>query len=197
MLEPTRRPLRSRPLDAIYAAWFPLHIVIMLCVDMTTIYPQWMIPAPLSALREWQATNYKDRFFIDPPPPWFTLFIYLEALYHVPLSIWATRALIRGKDTFLFSPKRCPSYLLESLPCVFNVHNVCSNYRVKYQFPALAFESTLSVSVNCARICLTPLARFSHSPSTSSHLVIGNCYHDPRMHCRLQFVGKLFDSRSV
>ena len=90
----TRKKLSNRPLDTIYTVWFSLHLVIMICVDLTALYPKWLMPAPLMSLREWQMATYKDRFFIDPPA-WFLSFVWMEALYHVPLSVWAVGALLR------------------------------------------------------------------------------------------------------
>ncbi|KAI4150978.1 MAG: hypothetical protein LQ340_003772 [Diploschistes diacapsis] len=88
------RPLSLRRLDTVYTVWFALHLLIMFCVDLTTIYPDWLTPAPLVALRTWQVQTYHDRFFVDPPA-WFRSFVWMEAGYHVPLSIWAVGALIQ------------------------------------------------------------------------------------------------------
>lgn len=89
------KPLSSRPLDAVYLVWFVLHLVIMFCVDMTNIYPSSLIPEHLVSLRSWYIATYNDRFFVDPPA-WFLSFIWMEAIYHVPLSIWAVPALLKG-----------------------------------------------------------------------------------------------------
>lgn len=39
-------------------------------------------------------TTYRDQYFISPPS-WFTAYLYLELLYHIPLSFWAIGALLR------------------------------------------------------------------------------------------------------
>ena len=90
------RPLSSRPVDAVYTVWFAVHLVIIFCVDLTVLYPTWLKPAPLIALREWQVATYNDRFFIHPPA-WFLSLVWMEALYHVPISIWAIGALVKGQ----------------------------------------------------------------------------------------------------
>lgn len=50
----------------------------------------------MTSLREWYITTYRDQFFINTPA-WFTMYMWMELLYHVPLSVWAVGALIRGK----------------------------------------------------------------------------------------------------
>lgn len=49
----------------------------------------------MTNLRQWYITTYRDQFFISPPA-WFTMYIWMELFYHVPLSVWALGALIRG-----------------------------------------------------------------------------------------------------
>ena len=56
-----------------------------------------MKPAFLHRIRAYYIIEYKDRFFSDSAPSWFTVFIVLEGLYHLPLSCWAIRAIVRGK----------------------------------------------------------------------------------------------------
>lgn len=96
-MAPVRTPLLSRKLDTVYLVWFALHLAVMLCVDLVSLYPAWLQPEPLLQLRKWYIVTYNDRFFINPPA-WFTLFLWIEAIYHVPLSVWAIFALIRGKN---------------------------------------------------------------------------------------------------
>ena len=94
----TPRPLSSRPLDALYTVWFLLHLVIMFSVDLVPLYSSIspsLTPPALLQLRTWYIDTYHDRFFTDPPA-WFASFMWMEAVYHVPLSLWAVRALVRG-----------------------------------------------------------------------------------------------------
>lgn len=49
----------------------------------------------MTSLRTWYITTYNDRFFTTPPA-WFSSYMWMEALYHVPLSFWAIGALLRG-----------------------------------------------------------------------------------------------------
>lgn len=45
-------------------------------------------------LRHWYIVTYADRNF-SAPTAWFSAYMWLEALYHVPLSFWAVGALAR------------------------------------------------------------------------------------------------------
>ena len=45
-------------------------------------------------IRTWYVVTYKDRFFINPPT-WFNTYMLLEAVYHLPLSLWVVPALLR------------------------------------------------------------------------------------------------------
>ena len=44
--------------------------------------------------------TYHDRFFVAPPR-WFIAYAWMEAVYHLPLSLWVVGGLWRGE--FLFS----------------------------------------------------------------------------------------------
>ncbi|KAF1982689.1 hypothetical protein K402DRAFT_362573 [Aulographum hederae CBS 113979] len=93
------RPLLSRKLDIIYLVFFCVHIPIMLVVDLTPLYPAAVKPGWLYDLRAYHVATYKDRFFVEPPA-WFNTYIWMEALYHIPLSLWAIPAILRD-DTKL------------------------------------------------------------------------------------------------
>jgi hypothetical protein len=68
----------------------------MLCpvVDLAPLYPDAFRPQITVDIRTWYIATYKDRFFTDPPV-WFRTYMLLEAVYHVPLSLWAVPALLR------------------------------------------------------------------------------------------------------
>lgn len=74
----------------------------MLCfvravVDLTPFYPTSIKPQLLLDIRNWYISTYKDRFFVEPPA-FFTTFAILEAVYHLPLSVWAVGAILRGES---------------------------------------------------------------------------------------------------
>ncbi|KAK6432957.1 hypothetical protein LTR95_010865 [Oleoguttula sp. CCFEE 5521] len=85
----------SRKRDLLYLAFFIIHIPVLFCVDLASLYPESIKPAFLVKLHEYQVTTYADRFFTEPPA-WFGVYIWMEALYHVPLSFWAIGALLRN-----------------------------------------------------------------------------------------------------
>ncbi|THY58680.1 hypothetical protein D6C99_02147 [Aureobasidium pullulans] len=87
-------PIWQRKRDLVYLIFFLTHIPIMFCVDITPLYPVALKPAFMTDLRKWYITTYRDQFF-SSPPAWFDTYIWLEALYHVPLSFWAVPALLR------------------------------------------------------------------------------------------------------
>lgn len=60
----------------------------------------------MTALRTYYIETYQDQFFISPPP-WFGLYLWFEVLYHVPVSVWAVGALLRGEIVLAN-----PTYLL-------------------------------------------------------------------------------------
>ena len=49
-------------------------------------------------IRKFYIETYHDQLFISPPA-WFTMYLWMEALYHVPLSVWAVGALLRGMSS--------------------------------------------------------------------------------------------------
>lgn len=67
-------------------------------IDITPFYPAAIKPRFLVATREWYIKTYHDRFF-EQPPAFFTFFLVMEAMYHLPFSIWAIAALLRGEQT--------------------------------------------------------------------------------------------------
>ncbi|KAK4498951.1 hypothetical protein PRZ48_009462 [Zasmidium cellare] len=86
--------LLSRKRDLTYFIFFLVHIPIVFCVDIYPLYPTSLVPQFMTDLRQWYISTYRDAFFISPPA-WFTMYIWMELFYHVPLSVWALGALIR------------------------------------------------------------------------------------------------------
>ncbi|KIX93579.1 uncharacterized protein Z520_10757 [Fonsecaea multimorphosa CBS 102226] len=82
-----RRPLSARKLDAVYLVFFVVHVPIMFLVDLASLLPPFLV-SPLShTLRAYQLERFQDQFFVNPPR-WFTAYMWIEALYHVPISLW-------------------------------------------------------------------------------------------------------------
>ncbi|KAI1123825.1 transmembrane protein 6/97 [Nemania abortiva] len=89
---------------------FPTHLhtlqkLTAIGVDLVPLYPHSLwVPdgAPLhmlSSLREYYIATYNDQFFLPPPatiPSFFKLFTFFELIFHLPISLWAVRALWAG-----------------------------------------------------------------------------------------------------
>ncbi|KAJ9620639.1 hypothetical protein H2203_007848 [Taxawa tesnikishii (nom. ined.)] len=84
----------SRKCDLVYLLFFIIHIPIIFMVDITPLYPAALKPQFMTDLRQWYITTYRDQFFIQPPA-WFNTYMWMELLYHVPVSAWAIGALLR------------------------------------------------------------------------------------------------------
>lgn len=74
----------------------PLPLSKLIAVDLVPLYPQSLTPTFVSALRDYYIATYSDRFFSPQAPAWFRVYIWMEALYHIPLSIWALKGLWQG-----------------------------------------------------------------------------------------------------
>ncbi|TAQ83048.1 hypothetical protein B7494_g8629 [Chlorociboria aeruginascens] len=84
--------LLTRKRDLAYFVYFAIHIPVMFLVDLQALYPPSLVPAPLTSLKAFYMQTYKDLFFVAPPP-FFKLFMGLELVYHVPVSLWALKGL--------------------------------------------------------------------------------------------------------
>lgn len=67
-------------------------------VDVVPFYPEAVRPDILVDIRQFYVETFRDKFF-ESPPDWFMFFLAMEVIYHLPLSIWAVGALIRGVIT--------------------------------------------------------------------------------------------------
>ncbi|MCJ1225513.1 hypothetical protein MMC12_002162 [Toensbergia leucococca] len=90
-----KKSIWSRKRDLVYLTFFLIHIPVMFLVDLTPMYPDSIRPQFLTDLRNWYIETYNDRLFSNPPA-WFNVYLLMEALYHLPLSLWAIRALLRS-----------------------------------------------------------------------------------------------------
>ncbi|KAF2098737.1 hypothetical protein NA57DRAFT_75976 [Rhizodiscina lignyota] len=88
------RSLFSRKLDIVYLIFFIIHIPIIFAVDAYPLYPPSIRPAWMDEIRNFYITTYRDQFFISPPA-WFNAYLWMEILYHVPVSVWAIGAILR------------------------------------------------------------------------------------------------------
>lgn len=82
--------------DYLYLIFFASHLPIIFLVDTVPLQPAFLRSDLSLRLREYYVATYRDKFFEGPVPTWFSVFIWIELLYHVPVSVWAVWGLLRG-----------------------------------------------------------------------------------------------------
>ena len=86
-------------------------------MDLTPLYPESVKPAFVTTLRKWYITTYQDQFFVSPPK-WFAAYMWMEAVYHLPLSVWVVGALVRGELVTFLAVTVLVGHMSFSLLCV-------------------------------------------------------------------------------
>jgi hypothetical protein len=66
-------------------------------VDLVRFYPEGTAPAISLQIQEYYIDTFRDKFFSDEAPAWFTSYLILEAVYHLPISIWMLNAILESK----------------------------------------------------------------------------------------------------
>lgn len=84
--------------DCAYLLFFATHLPIIFLVDTVPLQPTWLQTDLSASLRSYYVATYRDKFFEAPTPVWFQAFIWMELVYHVPLSLWAVWGLLRGES---------------------------------------------------------------------------------------------------
>ncbi|CUS14792.1 unnamed protein product [Tuber aestivum] len=84
--------------DKLYLAFFAMFIPAMAFVDLIPIWPRAIVPAPLWALHEFYLDNFNDQLVIKFPT-WFSVFIFFEACYNLPVAIWIFLGIRRGDSS--------------------------------------------------------------------------------------------------
>ncbi|SLM33713.1 Transmembrane protein 6/97 [Lasallia pustulata] len=107
-------PVWTRKRDFLYLIFFLIHIPTVLFVDLYAIYPAPLRLQFMTDLRTYYIRTYRDQFSISPPA-WFTAYMWMEALYHLPMSVWAVRNLVVGSE----SPPLFPPFLTRFPPIPF------------------------------------------------------------------------------
>lgn len=98
-----RRPLTSRPMDLFYFVFFLFHIPSTLLVDCQGILPKQFVPKPLQAIPPWYVGMSGDPLMggamgileNGSDLAWFKSFMYLEALFQLPVFVIGARGLWR------------------------------------------------------------------------------------------------------
>ncbi|KAI9930230.1 hypothetical protein ASPWEDRAFT_35527 [Aspergillus wentii DTO 134E9] len=87
--------LWSRKRDLTYFLFFAIHIPLIFLVDTVPLLPSFLQTELSTHIRGFYIDTFHDKFFENPAPVWFQTFIWMELLYHSPLSLWALGALLR------------------------------------------------------------------------------------------------------
>lgn len=107
-----RRPVWGRKIDMFYIVFLFLVVFLALTIDFVPLYPV-KLPSWSTTLHDYYRMNYNDPLYAKDPP-FFRLYVFIEAIYSVPTCIWAIRGLIQDNHMV-------PVYLL-----VFATHLVTS-----------------------------------------------------------------------
>jgi hypothetical protein len=90
-----RTPLTSRPIDLFYFIFFVIHIPATLLIDCQAIWPKELVPKFLQLLPPWYVGMSGDPliggamgiFNNESELAWFKSFLYLEALFQLPVFV--------------------------------------------------------------------------------------------------------------
>ncbi|KAI0257101.1 transmembrane protein 6/97 [Lactifluus subvellereus] len=96
-----RRSLTSRPMDLFYFIFFLMHIPTTLLVDCQAIWPKQLVPEFVQAIIPWYVRMSGDPLIggamgllaNESELAWFKSFVYLEALFQLPVFVLGARGL--------------------------------------------------------------------------------------------------------
>jgi len=99
-----RTPLSSRPIDLFYFIFFVIHIPATLLIDCQAIWPKGLVPKSLQLLPPWYVGMSGDPliggamgiFNNESELAWFKSFLYLEALFQLPVFVIGAYGLWRN-----------------------------------------------------------------------------------------------------
>ncbi|KAJ5443473.1 uncharacterized protein N7458_007345 [Penicillium daleae] len=159
-------PLTTRKRDLAYLLFFTTHLPIIFLVDTVPLQPAWLRTDLSAQLREYYVATYRDKFFEDPAPVWFSAFVWMELVYHVPASLWAVWGLIRV-HLLIFGIQA----FVTSLTCLIDVwswpdRTTAEKQQITYLYgPYVALE----IEVGSVELSFDPRARHAaiRNPSNS------------------------------
>ena len=67
-----------------------------LVIDLSSILPTFLVTDLSRNLVAYHLERFQDQFF-TAPPAWFTVYMWLEVVYHVPISLWLGWGLWNGE----------------------------------------------------------------------------------------------------
>ncbi|KAI0003717.1 transmembrane protein 6/97 [Russula compacta] len=102
-MAPRRTPLTCRPMDLFYFIFFLVHIPSTLLIDCQAIWPKQLVPKLLQAFPLWYVNMSGDPLVggamgilgNESELAWFKSFLYLEALFQLPVFVLGARGLWR------------------------------------------------------------------------------------------------------
>jgi hypothetical protein len=98
-----------------------------LVIDLSSILPSFLVTPLSRSLVSYHLERFQDQFFTSPPA-WFTVYMWLELVYHVPVSLWLGWGLWNGEpqrkavcerfehDNLAFSTNSLELANIDSLP---------------------------------------------------------------------------------
>ncbi|CAL1715502.1 unnamed protein product [Somion occarium] len=123
----TSKPLRSRPLDLLYFAFFAIHIPNTLLVDLQALYPSHLLPGSIANLPKLYVNLSSDPliggamgyFGLPDDYVWFKSFLLLEAFFQLPVFVLGLRGLWKGsRSIYLLLLIYGASTTTTLLPCL-------------------------------------------------------------------------------
>ncbi|OCH87826.1 hypothetical protein OBBRIDRAFT_837098 [Obba rivulosa] len=123
----SRRPLSSRPLDMLYFIFFMIHLPATLLVDLQALYPAHLVPPVIAQIPEYYITMSNDPLIggvmglIGDPAHfvWFRTFLFLEALFQIPVFILGMRGLWNdSRSIYVLLLIYAASTTTTTLPCL-------------------------------------------------------------------------------
>lgn len=69
----------------------------LVVVDLVRFYPEGAAPGFSLAIQDFYIDTFNDKFFTTEAPAWFRAYLILEAVYHLPISVWMLSAILEGK----------------------------------------------------------------------------------------------------
>ncbi|EEH03133.1 predicted protein [Histoplasma capsulatum G186AR] len=95
------RSIWSRKSDILYVGFLSTTVFLAFAIDLVPFYPAGLFPHWSRAIYDFYVSNYNDPLYVRDPP-FFKLFVMIEIVLAVPLSLWGIRGIIQGPLNFQF-----------------------------------------------------------------------------------------------
>ncbi|CAG5123596.1 unnamed protein product [Candidula unifasciata] len=82
---------QHRGIDYLMFGYFLMQIPTTLLFDTQGVYPEWLYPSWLKAVRSHYLESYRDPFLADAwKHPWYLSICLVEHFFEIPFFVWAT-----------------------------------------------------------------------------------------------------------